>query len=96
MELRPLGRTGLSVSTISLGAMNFDGRTDPKTAERMLLTAVDAGVNLVDTADLYHRAAASASASTTSTSISCIARSSIPRRKRRFRRWISSSARARW
>lgn len=55
LELRPLGRTGLQVSAISLGVMNFGGATDEPTAERMLLTALDAGVNLVDTADIYHR-----------------------------------------
>jgi 1-deoxyxylulose-5-phosphate synthase len=54
MELRPLGSTGLRVSAISLGAMNFGGRTDADTAATMLHAALDAGVNLVDTADLYH------------------------------------------
>jgi len=54
MELRPFGRTGLHVAPIALGAMNFGGGTDAATAEKMLLTALDAGINMVDTADIYH------------------------------------------
>jgi aryl-alcohol dehydrogenase-like predicted oxidoreductase len=53
MEHRVLGRSGLLVSTISLGAMNFGSRTDDPTAEAMVMTALDAGVNLIDTADVY-------------------------------------------
>jgi aryl-alcohol dehydrogenase-like predicted oxidoreductase len=53
MELRPFGRTGLRVSSLVLGAMNFGGRTPDDESERMLLAALDAGINLVDTADLY-------------------------------------------
>jgi aryl-alcohol dehydrogenase-like predicted oxidoreductase len=55
VELRPLGRTGLQVSAVSLGAMNFGGGADEPAAERILFSALDAGVNLVDTADIYHR-----------------------------------------
>ncbi|MCW2614465.1 MAG: putative oxidoreductase [Frankiales bacterium] len=52
--MRRLGRTGLQVSAISLGAMNVGAGADEATSEQMLLTALDAGINLVDTADLYH------------------------------------------
>jgi aryl-alcohol dehydrogenase-like predicted oxidoreductase len=53
MEMRPLGTSGMTVAALSLGAMNFNGRTDPATSKTMLLTALDAGMNLVDTADIY-------------------------------------------
>lgn len=53
IELRPLGRTGVRVSSLCLGAMNFGGPSDEAESEKMLLTALDAGVNFVDTADVY-------------------------------------------
>ena len=53
MELRPLGRTGVRVSSLCLGAMNFGGPADDDASEKMLLTALDAGINFVDTADAY-------------------------------------------
>jgi aryl-alcohol dehydrogenase-like predicted oxidoreductase len=57
MQMRILGASGLSVSSLSLGAMNFGGRTDPATSETLLLEALDAGINLIDTADVYSRGA---------------------------------------
>jgi aryl-alcohol dehydrogenase-like predicted oxidoreductase len=54
MNFKPLGRTGLEVSWVSLGAMNFGGPTEESVAEQILITALDAGINLVDTADIYH------------------------------------------
>jgi aryl-alcohol dehydrogenase-like predicted oxidoreductase len=60
MELRYLGATGLRVSTLSLGAMGFGagptsplGPVDVDLARTMLAMSVDAGVNLVDTANSY-------------------------------------------
>jgi aryl-alcohol dehydrogenase-like predicted oxidoreductase len=61
MEYRPLGRTGLRVSVLSIGAMTFgDGGVFMKgatssndEARRVFDAAIDAGVNLVDTADIY-------------------------------------------
>jgi 1-deoxyxylulose-5-phosphate synthase len=53
VEYRLLGRSGLRVSALAFGAMNFGAATDDATAEKMLLRALDAGVNLVDTADVY-------------------------------------------
>src|SRR6187431_3171897 len=53
IELRPLGRTGVHVSSLCLGAMNFGGPTDDAESEKMLLTALDAGINFVDTANVY-------------------------------------------
>ena len=55
MELRPLGRTGVSVSRFCLGAMMFGawGNTDHDESVRIIHRALEAGVNFVDTADVY-------------------------------------------
>jgi aryl-alcohol dehydrogenase-like predicted oxidoreductase len=61
MEYRQLGRSGLKVSALSLGTMTFGGKgnfaktgdTDLQGAKRQIDMAVDAGINLVDTADIY-------------------------------------------
>ena len=55
MQYRTLGRTGLSVSSLVLGAMNFGpiGRTSAEESAAIVSAALDAGVNLVDTADVY-------------------------------------------
>ena len=53
MELRPLGRTGIRVSEVALGAMTF-GRESPEADSRAMLDRfLDAGGNFVDTADVY-------------------------------------------
>ncbi|WP_084955858.1 aldo/keto reductase [Thermoactinospora rubra] len=48
-----LGRSGLQVSRLALGTMNFGPLTDEATSHRILDAAVDGGINLVDTADVY-------------------------------------------
>ncbi len=61
MEYRQLGRSGLRVSTITLGTMGFGGsgwaaavgQIDVEGAKRQISLARDAGVNLFDTADVY-------------------------------------------
>jgi aryl-alcohol dehydrogenase-like predicted oxidoreductase len=53
IELRPLGRTGVKVTSLCLGAMNFGGPTDDDDSEKMLLAALDSGINFIDTADVY-------------------------------------------
>lgn len=53
MDLRPLGRTGLSVSSIGLGTMTFGEQNTEAEAHRLLDMAVDHGVTLVDTAEMY-------------------------------------------
>src|SRR3954466_15811459 len=61
MEYRQLGRSGLRVSTITLGTMGFggtgwagaEGRIDVEGARRQIELCRDAGVNLFDTADVY-------------------------------------------
>ena len=53
MEYRQLGRSGLRVSPLCLGTMNFGGPTDAATAGRIIARAREAGVNFIDTADVY-------------------------------------------
>ncbi|MFF9034408.1 aldo/keto reductase [Streptomyces sp. NPDC014892] len=55
MQYRTLGRTGVRVSSLALGAMNFGriGRTTQDEATALVDAALEAGVNLVDTADMY-------------------------------------------
>jgi aryl-alcohol dehydrogenase-like predicted oxidoreductase len=55
MELRPLGRTGVQVSKLCLGTMMFGawGNTDHDDSIRIIHAALDAGINFVDTADVY-------------------------------------------
>ncbi len=53
MELRPLGPTGIRVAPLCLGAMNFGDPTEPAESARIIDAALDAGVNMIDTADVY-------------------------------------------
>ena len=55
MELRPLGRTGVKVSPLCLGAMMFGawGERDHDESIRIIHRTLDAGINFVDTADVY-------------------------------------------
>src|SRR3954453_4253440 len=55
MDLRPLGRTGVQVSPLCLGAMMFGawGNPDHDDSIRIIHRALDAGINFVDTADVY-------------------------------------------
>jgi len=48
-----LGRSGLRVSRLSLGTMNFGGPTDEATAREIIAAARGNGVNFIDTADMY-------------------------------------------
>jgi aryl-alcohol dehydrogenase-like predicted oxidoreductase len=57
MELRTLGRTGVQVSPLCLGAMMFGAWGDPDhdAGIRVIHRALDAGINFIDTADVYSR-----------------------------------------
>ena len=65
MEYRQLGRSGLRISQLTLGTMGFGGsgpfsdvgHIDVDGARRQIDMALDAGVNLIDTADVYSRGA---------------------------------------
>jgi 1-deoxyxylulose-5-phosphate synthase len=51
---RNLGRTGVQVSPICLGAMNFGGPTSEEDSVRIVDAAVDSGINFIDTANVYN------------------------------------------
>src|SRR3954451_15755484 len=52
--MRLLGKTGVKVSRVALGAMSFGGDADEATAWQIYRAARDAGINLIDTADVYN------------------------------------------
>jgi len=56
MEYRNLGRTGVKVSPLCIGTMNFADRTPEEESTRILDRAIAAGINFVDTADYYGHA----------------------------------------
>lgn len=64
MRYRKLGKTGLHVSEISLGTWQIGGKWgsgfDDASAERIINEAIDAGINFIDTADVYEAGASEA------------------------------------
>ncbi|WP_426959159.1 aldo/keto reductase [Muricoccus radiodurans] len=55
MQMRPLGRTGLSIAPLVFGGNVFGWTADEPTSHALLDAFVDAGLNAVDTADVYSR-----------------------------------------
>ncbi len=55
MEYRSLGRTGVQVSELCLGCMNFGDRTEPEDSYAIIDRAIEAGINFLDTANVYGR-----------------------------------------
>ena len=55
MEYRPLGRTGVQVTPLCLGCMMFGGRTSEADSMDIIDRAIDAGINFIDTANVYNR-----------------------------------------
>ncbi len=55
MEYRSLGRTGLKVSALCLGTMQFGWSVDESGSHQVLSAAFEAGINFIDTADVYSR-----------------------------------------
>lgn len=55
MHLRPLGQSGLSIAPLVFGGNVFGWTADPATSWRLLDAFVDAGFNMIDTADVYSR-----------------------------------------
>ena len=100
MEYRTLGRTGVQVSTLCLGAMMFGawGNPDHDDSIRIIHRALDAGINFIDTADVYSageseeivgKALAAAAATTSCSPRSSSGRwASDPNRRGDSRRWI--------
>ena len=81
MEYRRLGNSGLEVSPLCLGTMMFGDRTDAATAQRIIDAARDAGVNFIDTADVYTKGASER-----------IVGAAIKAHRRRLDRWPPRSA----
>jgi aryl-alcohol dehydrogenase-like predicted oxidoreductase len=54
VEYRTLGRTGVEVSPLCLGAMNFGGPTNEEDSVAIINRALDAGINFIDTANVYN------------------------------------------
>ena len=55
MEYRLFGRTGVKVSPLTLGCMMFGGKTNPEDSAAIIDRAIDAGINILDTANVYSR-----------------------------------------
>jgi 1-deoxyxylulose-5-phosphate synthase len=55
MEYRSLGRTGVMVSPLCLGAMNFGGPTPEDESIDIIHCALEAGINFIDTANVYNQ-----------------------------------------
>ena len=53
MQIRNLGGSGLRVSAVGIGCNNFGQRTDLETSRKVIHKAIDLGVTLFDTADIY-------------------------------------------
>ena len=53
MQERNLGSSGLRVSAVGIGCNNFGGRIDTKETGRVIDKAIDLGITLFDTADVY-------------------------------------------
>ena len=54
MEYRNLGRTGVKVSPLCLGAMNFGGPTAEDESMQIIDRALEGGINFIDTANVYN------------------------------------------
>ena len=55
MQYRHLGRSGLQVSAIGLGTNQFGGKVDQAGVSQIVETAIDLGINFIDTADVYQQ-----------------------------------------
>jgi len=55
MQYRPLGRTGVQVSSLCLGAMNFGAPTSAEASFEILNKALESGINFIDTANSYNK-----------------------------------------
>jgi len=53
MKMNPLGRTGMTVSELCLGTMTFGNQTPPEDGHAQIERALDAGINFMDTAEMY-------------------------------------------
>ena len=91
MQLRTLGRTGVQVSKLCLGAMMFGAWGEPDHTEsiRIIHAALDAGINFIDTADVY---SAGESAEVAGKALAAGKRDDIAWRRRSVSRWAKNPA----
>ncbi len=54
MQYRLLGKTGVEVSSLTLGTMMFGGQTSEKDSTEIIHKALDYGINSIDTANIYN------------------------------------------
>ena len=54
MKYNNFGRTGIQVSPLCLGCMNFGGATDESSAQQLIDRSIDEGINFIDTANAYN------------------------------------------
>ena len=103
MDYRNLGRSGLKVSPLCLGTMMFGGATEEADAARIIAKAADAGVNFIDTADVYNggvseeitgRAIAAARDSWVLATKLCNAMGDGPNQRGLSRKWVIEAAEA--
>lgn len=55
MEYRKLGKTGLKVSPLCMGTMQFGWSVNEADTHRILSATLDSGINFIDTADVYSK-----------------------------------------
>ena len=55
MEYRKLGKTGLKVSPLCMGTMQFGWSLNESDSHRILSASYEAGINFIDTADIYSK-----------------------------------------
>jgi aryl-alcohol dehydrogenase-like predicted oxidoreductase len=55
MEYRNLGKTGLKVSALCMGTMQFGWSVDEADTQRILSRTLEAGINFIDSADVYSK-----------------------------------------
>ena len=53
MKKKPLGQSGIDVSSVGVGCMNFGLMCDQATTDAIVAAAIDAGVNFFDVAAIY-------------------------------------------
>ena len=83
MQFTKFGQTGLTVSRMILGTGTFGKQTDEKEAHRMLDKAAEAGINFIDTADIYPPGARSVVLKSSQAAGSAISARVYPRHKGR-------------
>ena len=93
MQYTALGRTGLSVSRLCLGTMNFGPRTSEADSFEIMDRALEEGINFFDSANVYGRPIGPGATWLLGLTLPLLltARSSSSRRCRRYEQWVCRS-----